>query len=470
MRVYVMAVLLAGSLLMSGLALADEVELLNGQRIRGSVVEESKDSITFNVTMGGAETKMRFPVSRVHAVTIGGRRIVLNEKPGAESKAATKAQPPEHGEAPDDEETPQAAKTPVASDPEPEAKSEPSPKAGARSQAEVAALIRKAGATPPDWYEATPLDYPQSLDLSWPEKPQGPWNPSKNIGQYLWSTINENPSRWKSGIRFLHHLLTVHKDNPPVLTRTMEALANSYFNLMQDWARAAFWWEKVAARQKLSVFNTVRLAECYWRLGSKAMAVAKMREVDGYVSAGIVKLWSEMGEPEKALRLAAAMARPDERGDQSWVAEGHLAAGDVYRLHGRYSEAVARYQKVLEIQPIGQRKGQIERLRNRAQANIDAIKVYDALDLKRIPDGAYRATSISYAGPLEVTVTVAAGRIESVRVSRFEDKQYYSSLVAVPEQIVAKQSVKGIDAVTCATITSEAIVNATAKALAGAMK
>lgn len=470
MRAHVTPLLLLGGLLMSGLALADEVELLNGQRIRGSVVEETKDSMTFNVVMGGTETRMKFPLSRIHAVTIGGRRIVLNEKPGAEPKAPAKAQSPEHGETPDDHEPPQATKAPVESDPEPEAKSEPSPKAAGRTPAEVAALIRKAGATPPEWYESTPLDYPQSLDLSWPERPQGPWNPSRNIGQYLWSTINENPSRWKSGIRFLHHLLTVHKDNPPVLTRTMEALASSYFNLMQDWARAAFWWEKLATRQKLSVFNTVRLSECYWRLGSKAMAVAKMREVDGYVSAGIVKLWSEMGEPEKALRLAAAMARSDDRGDPSWVAEGHLAAGDVYRLHGRYPEAMARYQKVLEVQPVGQRKGMIERLRNRAQANLDAIKVYDALDLKRIPDGAYRATSVSYAGPLEVTVTVAAGRIESVRVSRYEDKQYYGALLAVPEQIVAKQSVKGIDAVTCATITSEAIVNATAKALAGAMR
>jgi len=30
--------------------------------------------------------------------------------------------------------------------------------------------------------------------------------------------------------------------------------------------------------------------------------------------------------------------------------------------------------------------------------------------------------------------------------------------------------VKGVDAVTCATMTSEAIINATAKALAGGMK
>ena len=39
-----------------------------------------------------------------------------------------------------------------------------------------------------------------------------------------------------------------------------------------------------------------------------------------------------------------------------------------------------------------------------------------------------------------------------------------------PEKILAKQSVKGVDATSSATITSEAIINATAKALAQGAK
>ena len=39
-----------------------------------------------------------------------------------------------------------------------------------------------------------------------------------------------------------------------------------------------------------------------------------------------------------------------------------------------------------------------------------------------------------------------------------------------PAQIVEKQVVRGVDAVTGATITSEAIINATAKALSVAMR
>jgi uncharacterized protein with FMN-binding domain len=65
---------------------------------------------------------------------------------------------------------------------------------------------------------------------------------------------------------------------------------------------------------------------------------------------------------------------------------------------------------------------------------------------------------------------VKAGRIEDVRVSKHTEKQFYSSIADTTRQIIQKQGVKGIDATASATITSEAIINATAKALANAMK
>ena len=336
-----------------------------------------------------------------------------------------------------------------------------------RTRADVQAIIQKAGTTPPEWWDAVPLDYPKTLDLSWPEKPPGQWNAQKNVGQYLWSVINENPSHWRSGIRFLHYLLTYHKDNPGPLGRAMEALAGSYFNLFQDHARAAFWWQKVAQRRELHFFEEVRLAECYWRLGNKEMASAELKKIDEYVSASQVKLWSDMGDLDKALKLAGYMTSDDE---PSTVADGHLAAGDACRVHGQFQQALTHYGKVMAIQPVGKWKGGIERCRKRAQANAEAVKLYDALDLKRIPDGTYTARSDAYVGPLQVAVAVKAGRIESVRVTQHQDKQYYTSIAEIPRRIVAAQSVQGIDAVTSATITCEAIVNATAKALAGAVK
>ena len=53
------------------------------------------------------------------------------------------------------------------------------------SRAELDALIDKLGKTPPDWFQATKVNYPPSLDLSWPEKPEGGWNSQKNVGQFF---------------------------------------------------------------------------------------------------------------------------------------------------------------------------------------------------------------------------------------------------------------------------------------------
>jgi uncharacterized protein with FMN-binding domain len=63
---------------------------------------------------------------------------------------------------------------------------------------------------------------------------------------------------------------------------------------------------------------------------------------------------------------------------------------------------------------------------------------------------------------------VRGGRLESVRVTDHKEKQFYSALTDTPRQLVDKQSIQGVDAVSGATITSEAIINATAKALANA--
>ena len=67
-----------------------------------------------------------------------------------------------------------------------------------------------------------------------------------------------------------------------------------------------------------------------------------------------------------------------------------------------------------------------------------------------------------------MSVVVQGGRIDSIRVTRHKEKQFYTALTDTPAQIVAKQSLR-VDATTGATVTSEAVISATAKALAGAM-
>ena len=78
-----------------------------------------------------------------------------------------------------------------------------------------------------------------------------------------------------------------------------------YHNLLGDWARAAFWWRKAGFD------DDIDLAHCYWKLGSRDMAVAVIGEVtfDDTRHGNIIKLWADMGDLGKAIALAEATAR-----------------------------------------------------------------------------------------------------------------------------------------------------------------
>jgi uncharacterized protein with FMN-binding domain len=102
--------------------------------------------------------------------------------------------------------------------------------------------------------------------------------------------------------------------------------------------------------------------------------------------------------------------------------------------------------------------------------NIEAIRVFDKLDLTKIPDGTYRGAAPAYAGDLQVEVTVQSGRLQDVKVVQHQEKQYYAAMTETPRKIIQKQGLQGVDATTGATITSEAIINATAQALGSALR
>jgi uncharacterized protein with FMN-binding domain len=327
-----------------------------------------------------------------------------------------------------------------------------------RTRAQVEALIAKEGKSAPAWWDSVQVNYPKALDLDWPQPAPGPWNAQKNVGQYLWDVINPNPSRWKEGVRFVHFLATKHQKDRVVFERAVDAMARMYHDLLEDWARAAFWWRVTGG-------DPLGLAHCYWKLGCKDMAMEVLKRYPSdYTRYGaVIKLWADMGEFDRALKLAQTKAR-------SMPGAAYLVAGDVCRQAGKHAEALAYYQKVLSARGGGERPDDVKRNRERAQANAEGIKVFDLLDLKRVPDGTYKSSSLAYAGQLEVAVTVKSRRITGVKVTKHQEKQFYSALTDTPEQIVARQGFRGIDAVSGATMTSEAIINATAKALAGATK
>jgi uncharacterized protein with FMN-binding domain len=221
--------------------------------------------------------------------------------------------------------------------------------AAKRSPAEIDALIESVGKTPPPWWDSVPLKYPDTLDLAGTAPPAKGWAPQQDLGAYYWSVISPNPARWREGIRLLHHVLTVRKDDKQRLAETMNQLAECYHKYEQDWVRSAFWRRKAMAQ------------------GTRAFA---------------------------------------------------------------------------------------------------------NLDLKQVPNGKFRASSIGFRGPVEVEVEVRDGKILSVNVTRQQEDAYFYHMAnrQVPKRIVDKQSIKGVDAVTGATVSSNAIINAAAKALGSAAR
>jgi uncharacterized protein with FMN-binding domain len=256
----------------------------------------------------------------------------------------------------------------------------------------------------------------------------------------------------------------VNQGNAAAQKKAMNQLGTLYCSLMEDWPRAAFWWQQAGGGTSggmgqggFRVGYEVGLARCYWELGNRDMAVEQLRRVGRY-NTGAVHLWAELGEHDRALQMAERHARQ--------YPTAYLVCGDICRHAGRYDEALAHYRKVAALPD---REKHARPIYN-AQDRILGLQAERAFDLSRIGDGVYTARSLGYAGFIEVAVTVRNRRITEVKVVRHEEKQYYSSLTDIPNQIIRKQGIQGIDATSGATITAEAIITASAKALASGIR
>lgn len=417
-------------------AAADVVELLSGTKVEGKIVARDEKSVSIETKVGDRTFTRTFPLDRVAALVIGDRREVIHGSAEGSAPASGRS-----GAAPSSG----SGNTP-------------------RTRDEVQKLIDEAGRTAPDWLQSTPLNYPKTLDLRWPQPPARVWDNQRYLGQYIWDIINPNPGRWREGVKLMLHVLELNRDRPEIARKAMDELGRMYFILLQDFARAAYWWQKAEAQRGDLPGSDwgVHLAECYWRLGNKEMAVELLEKLPPNFS--MIKLWADMGELDRALKLAEANAKG------AYADTALLYAGDACRTCGKYAEALKYYQRAMQVPFSGRGKGRYERNMRRAAANAEAIKLYELVDLNKVPDGTYRASSVGYEADVHVEVVVKNHRIESVRVIDHREKQYYASMTEIPRRIVEKQSVKGIDAISGATLTSEAIVNAAAKALAKAMK
>ena len=392
----------------------DVIEFLSGASQEGKVIQilKGERKVVFESKLANRTARRTYPYSKIHAVEYKGKRFVLNELPKGTDE-------------------------PVR-----------------RTPKEIDALIERVGSTPPDWLDETTLDYPESLDLTWPMPAPKPWNNRKNVGQHVWDRVNPNEGQWRGGVKLMYHMLDLAKDNDELTKRIKVSLGSMYFRFFQDYPRAAYWWRD--AKIARSSHNGASLAECYFRLGSKRMALNALDHKK--IRIDKIKLLGNMGETKDALRMADLYA--SRANDPQWAL---LTAGDVCRQAEDYKQAIQYYKRAIDA--TGRNKDYEKRAEARARQSIAAIEQFELLDVSKLPDGDYVAETIGYEGPIKVRVAVKSGRIERVDVTEHKEKQYYSSLRDIPEQIIAKQDLKTVDATSGATITAEAIVSATAKAL-----
>ena len=335
-----------------------------------------------------------------------------------------------------------------------------------KSRASINAIINNVGPTKPDWWDPVKLDYPNTLDLTGKVKSKQ-WQQKRIFGHYYWSIVYPNPPRWKPGIKLLYHAMDVRKGDRDGQANAMVRLGVDYARLMKDYPRAAYWLRKaLASKKKTDVGDITALAESYWKLGSKQMAIAELKRygLDRRPRPQTIKLYSEMGLTAKALLLAEALSLAEARTRTSWPV-GYLVTGNVHKRAGNDKEALACYNRVLNIVKNSPKPKKLKRLKERVQMNMEAVRAYMNLDITQVPDGTYTGSAMGFDEPIDVQVTVSDGKITSVEVTRDKESQPYRSLTDIPEQIVDTQSFR-VDAVTKATITSNAVIAAAAKALA----
>ncbi|HUU21773.1 MAG TPA: FMN-binding protein [Phycisphaerae bacterium] len=454
----------AGIVLVAAAAVwADEIELTNGRTYKGLLIKRDGAYVMFKAVIGSGTAEMMFPAASVKSVKVDGKM----PQPEAAPDPAPRPEPTPPPAPGDPPETPvsEPPKPSTPEDPDGSAAGDPSPVR--RTPAQVNALIAEAAKTPPEWWDSVELKYPPTLDLMGTNKAQG-WAPDRNLGAYFFSTISPNPGRWRQGIKVFDLCVTTRQKNRATLPEAMAQLARGYMRFEKDWPRAAYWYGRMLAMDpqgRSSIYQATQLAECYWELGSKQMAADLLRkyQLHRFGTGDVIRLWGKMGETKQALDMAEWMAG---RGGGS---VGYLAAGDVARRAGRLPEARAYFQKAEAAGNALPDNRKPRKFIHAAEEAVAALKAFESTDVSRIPDGAYRgACDSGYRGPVEVEVVMKGGRIDSARVVTHREDMPFTSITDVPASLVARQGLAGVDTVTSATVSSEAILSAAVKALAGA--
>ncbi len=145
---------------------------------------------------------------------------------------------------------------------------------------------------------------------------------------------------------------------------------------------------------------------------------------------------------------------------QEQLGDTRAAMSDIPKAKAHYTEAI----RLLGIsdQPYGRHL--LPRHAAKIQAKLDLLTL-DNMNLAALRQGTFTGKTLGYAESpeMQVTVTLAGGRISDVSVKHGE-KIDLGATTIIPQRIIAKQSLK-VDAVSGATVTSQAVVDGAFRAL-----
>ena len=181
----------------------------------------------------------------------------------------------------------------------------------------------------------------------------------------------------------------------------------------------------------------------------------------------LASLYVRFGEPEKAIEiLTAGLERlPDPPWHIMNEAGLHDSLGDVYAKVGDTEKAAQEYRTAMKLFPTSKQpygRHLMPRHVAKTQSKLD-LMLRKALDLGKLRDGTYQGRSLGYGKELHATVMIRGGRIIDIRL-RHQEKIEQGATKLIPKQIIEKQSLD-VDAITGATVTTQAIVEATYRAL-----
>ncbi len=338
-----------------------------------------------------------------------------------------------------------------------------------RSKAEVLKRVAAAGETRPGWWGSVPLKYPDTLDLA-ATKHARERDPNRSLFRHLLQRSKQGRRGRRECIKLLHKALKAQQRADSRWLATTLWLARTYLK-EQQWAHAAHRGEKALARGIGGRHTGTCLARSYLELGNRAMAVDALKRCGmdrGLTSRSIIRLWHELGHAALAHTLADRMIAEKRLDIMRYV--GHTCKADLYRMEGKLDEAAGEYQKVLAL-PASANHHALD-FKKVARSALAVMKAVKALAGARLSDGAFTGSAQGYLGPIEVAVTVRGGKVTSVRVLRGKDVPEFYRLAKeqMPSRIVAAGGVRGVDAVTSATISANGILSAVADALAKARR